>query len=197
MLKPLMWSQGDRDFEVDDLVRFSECLPGVFAARMRQMQDACRALAGFFHAAAVMMQIPGGADYECFSPDDENTVDVDDWEFIQHADLDMLFSIMAECFKRLGADPKLLEQVPGGKDYRAVKLPVSLRLTIAEQSRKGHLNIVAACLDRIIVIPLLPRSERPASYGPNPKPRRRRKSKSNKRKSRTRRGRSATAKKNT
>jgi hypothetical protein len=174
MLETVNWWEGGRRFHVDSRIRYSDRLACVFTARMRQLEAIHHWLAGYFQAAAIMLQLPGGADYECVEDDDENEGQVDEaaWTLIWQADRDMLLSILAECFERLGADETLMRQVPGGTDFQRCVLPVEFRLTLAEQDRNGVLNVVAECLDRLLVIPELDEEER--SFYDNPEPPRRR-----------------------
>ena len=177
MLEPVNWSEGEEHFQVGSRVRYSDRLAGVFGARMRQLETTHRWLAGFFQAAAIIIQLPGGADYRCDQDGDDdpgNGAEDPAWELIWKADRDTLLSILAECFGRLEAE-EVMGQVPGGMDYRQRELPVSFRLMLAERDGNGVLGVVAECLDRLLVIPQLPEEERRLYDCPEP-PRRRRRS---------------------
>ncbi len=144
--------------QVHSNVRYSGGLPFVFAECMKQHEEQFRAQAAYLHAVAVMIQIPGGAEFESTTPDREadeenDPVPEEHWDFIREADRDTKLSILAECFERLEADEALIEQLTGAKKYKPVELPCDFRITLAEQDQNGLLNIVADCLDRLIVIP--------------------------------------------
>ena len=162
MLDPVNWWEGEEHFQVGSRVRYSDRLAGAFTARMRQLETTHRWLAGFFQAAAIIIQLPGGADYRCDQDRDDDPGDQADdpaFDLIWKADHDTLLSILAECFGRLGAE-EVMGQVPGGMDYRQRELPVPFRLMLAERDGNGLLNVVAECLDRLLVIPALPEEER-------------------------------------
>ncbi len=177
MLEPVNWWEGGRRFHADSRIRHTDRLCGVFAVRMRQLEAVHRWLAGFLQAAAIMLQLPGGADYECDEDEDECEDKLDEAarDLIWQADQDTLLSILAECFERLGAAETLMRQVPGGLDYERCKLPVEFRLTLAGQDRNGVLNVVAECLDQLLVIPELDEEGKGFYDCPEP-PRRRRRS---------------------
>ena len=82
----------------------------------------------------------------------------------------MLFSILAEALERLDAS-SLIDQVRGADAYHPRKLPVELRLMLAERDRNGVMNIVAECLDRLMVIPELGEEERSLYEPLKPHPR--------------------------
>lgn len=154
MLKPVNWEEGERLLQVGRLVHYSDRLPGVFRARMKQLEAIHRWLGAYFGAVGIMLQIPGAAEYEWLSEDGDDAGD-----FVWTADRDMLLSILAEVLDRLDAGA-LIHQVPGAETYKARKLPVELRLTLAERDDNSLMNIVAKCLDRLMVIPELGEEER-------------------------------------
>ena len=172
MLEPLNWTEGGEHFQIGRRLRYTDRPAGVFAARMRQLEAVHRWLAGYFQAASILLQLPGGADYVCVEPEDDDEHDLG-WDLIDWSDLDGLLSVLAACFERLEAEADLIRQLPGGKDFRPRALPMDLRLWLAEQDDNGVLNLVAECLDRLLVIPRLGEQER-RLYECHGEPRRRR-----------------------
>ncbi len=172
MLDPLNWTEGGEHFQIGRRLRYTDRPAGVFAARMRQLEAVQRWLAGYFQAAAILLQLPGGADYVCVEPEGDDEHDPG-WDPIDWADLDALLSVLAACFERLEAEAGLIRQLPGGADFRPRALPMDLRLWLAEQDDNGVLNLVAECLDRLLVIPRLGEEERRLYECPG-EPRRRR-----------------------
>ena len=158
MLEAVTWRKGGRAGRAGTLVHNSYGLPGVFRTRMRQLQAVHHWLGGYFEAVGIMLQIPGAAEYEWLSEDGDDAGD-----FVWTADRDVLLSILAEVLDRLDAGA-LIHQVPGAETYKARKLPVELRLTLAARDDNGLMNIVAECLDRLMVIPELGEEER-SLYG--------------------------------
>ncbi len=156
MLDPVNWYEGDEHCQVGDRVRYSDRLPAAFSARMHQLEAIQRWLAGYFQAAAIMLQLPGGADYQRVEDDEDDAI----LSVICKADRDTVLSILAACFERLGADEALIHQAPGGRDYARRRLPVAFQLALAEQDDNGLLNVAAECLDRLLVIPHLPEEAR-------------------------------------
>ncbi len=149
MLEPIIWHEDGEVRQVDQLVQFSDRLPNVFRQRMEQLEAVHRWLAGYFHAVAILLQIPGAAEYRC--TDDERT---DFWDFIWTHDTDVPLTLLAETLDRLDA-ADLITQVPGGDDYHPRKLPDEVHLRLAMLDRNELLNVVAECLDRLLVVPEL------------------------------------------
>ncbi len=149
MLPQVNWKDGDNDGQAGELVYLSQWLPGVFRARMEQLEDIHRWLGAYFQAVAIMLQMPGATEYRflCEDPDEAG-------DYVWKADRPMLFSILAECLERLDC-AQLMRQVPGGDDYRRRELPVELRLMLAQRDRNALFNLVTECLDRLMVIPYM------------------------------------------
>lgn len=165
MLKPVIWQEGEESLEFASLVQYCDRLPEVFRARMEQLEEIHRWLGSFFEAAAIMLQIPGAADYRWFCDAEDGATD-----FIRDADRDMLLSILAETFEHLDAGP-LIDQVPGADSYRRCEPPVKLQRVLAKRDRNGAMNIAAECLDVLMVIPDLPEEERCLHETVKPRPR--------------------------
>ena len=165
MLKPLIRQEGEESLEFASLVQYCDRLPEVFRVRMEQLEEIHRWLGSFFEATAIMLQIPGAAEYAWLGDVEDNATD-----FIWDADRDMLLSILAETFEHLDAGP-LIDQVPGADAYRPCKPPVKLQRVLGERDRNGVMNIAAECLDRLMVIPDLPEEERSLHETVKPRPR--------------------------
>ncbi len=148
MLKRADIAVDERIRGAGDLVHYGLQSPGAFRKRMDQLQAIHRWLSAYFEATAIMLQIPGASEYEYLEGEDPDNAT----EHIWNADRDMLFSILAEALERLEVS-SLIEQVPGAENYRTRKLPVELRLILAERDRNGVMNIAAECLDWLMVIP--------------------------------------------
>ncbi len=149
MLEPIIWHEGGEVRQVGRLVQFSDRLPTVFRQRMEQLEAVHRWLAGYFHAVAILLQIPGAAEYRC--TEEERT---DFWDFIWTHDTDLTLTMLAAALDHLGTK-NLIHQVPGGDDYRPGKLPHEVLRRLAALDRNGLLNVVAECLDRLLVVPQL------------------------------------------
>ena len=117
----------------------------------------------FLRAAAVMLQVPGGARYEFVrNDDDEDEI----WQRIHGRGRRILLDVLADCLNRLEASPGILAQVPGGKDHKPKKLSKPWTDFLDGWSSKdfGLLNVVAEILDELIVHPGL--AEIDAAPGP-------------------------------
>ncbi len=149
MLEPIIWREDDAVRQVDRLVRFSDRLPTVFRQRMEQLEAVHRWLAGYFQAVAILLQIPGAAEYRW--TEDERT---DFWDFIWTSDTHLTRTLLATALGNLDAK-ELICEVPGGEDYRSRRLPHDVHLRLALLDRNELLNVVAECLDRLLVVPEL------------------------------------------
>ncbi len=108
----------------------------------------------FFRAAGIMLQLPGAAQYEFV---DYDVLSDDPGSRMSPADKSTVFNILAECLRRLGGAgaEALIEQVPGAADYQRVELSDEWKKYLDRQATIEHglLNVVAACLDRLLVRP--------------------------------------------
>ncbi len=164
MLEPVNWWEGERHYQVGRRVRYSDRLPGVFRCRMEQLEAVHRWLAAYFHAVAILLQIPGAAEYRW--TEDERT---DFWDFIWTNDTHLTRTLLATALGNLDAK-ELMREVPGGERYRSRKLPNEVHLRLAALGRNGLLNVVAECLDRLLVVPEL--KDEAELYGMDAPPRR-------------------------
>ncbi len=149
MLEPIIWREDNGVRQVDRLVRFSDRLPSVFRRRMEQLETVHRWLAGYFEAVAILLQIPGAAEYRW--TEDQRT---DFWDLIWSNDTHLTRTLLAAALGNLNAR-ELMREVPGGKRYRSRRLPHEVHLRLAVLDRNELLNVVAECLDRLLVVPEL------------------------------------------
>lgn len=157
---------GARNVRVYELVRFSDHLPGMFAFLMGELEEEHRRLRVYFQALLIVLQLPGGDEYEY-----EGLLDGLE-ERIAACDRNTLFNVLRRCINQLVArersirihelggragkiSRKIIEQVPGGEDYRVEAPPAALRGRIDQLDGNGLLNVVAECLDRLMIHPLL------------------------------------------
>ncbi len=111
-----------------------------------------------FRAAAIMLQVPGAGRYEVELYDDANDElgdqDEDPQCWVGGAERDTVFTVLAECLRRLGA-ADLMEQVPGAADYEREELSAKWKKYLGRRAETKHglLNVVAECLDELIVRP--------------------------------------------
>ena len=112
----------------------------------------------FFRAAAIMCQVPGADRYEyvLYDDNDEDLPDEDEnpQRWVGRADYNTAFNVLAECLRRTGAED-LVEQVPGAGGYTQKKLSDEWKEYLDRQAatENGLLNVVAECLDELIVRP--------------------------------------------
>ncbi len=130
----------------------SEDLPVAFQFWMAHVARDLLQLGVFFRAGAIMLQVPGAGRYQFISHNQDDGDDPVAW--VDHADRVTVFNVLAECLRRLGAKG-LMEQVPGGADYRRVPLPVHWKQYLDRRAAIEHglLNVVAACLEALIQMP--------------------------------------------
>ncbi len=162
MLEPIIWRENGEVRRFNQLVQYSDRLPSVFRQRLEQLQAVHRWLAGYFQAVGILLQIPGATEYRC--TDDERT---NFWDFIWTRDTRMTLTFLAAVLGQLEAE-ELMAQVPGGTDYRPRRLPRDVQTRLAGLDVVELIDVVAACLDRLLVVPeLLVEAEH---YGIDPLP---------------------------
>ncbi len=148
------WTGGHGPDRLGGLVHAAGSLPDVFRGRSKQLEEIHQWLGGYLQGVAVMLQLPGGASYE-WLPDDADDAE----EFIWTTDRDMLFCLLAHALEHLDAKA-VMEQVPGGDSYKPRRVPTKFQLKLVQRDGNGVLNLVAICLDRLMVIPELPEEDR-------------------------------------
>lgn len=124
----------------------------MFQIWMAELSRDMLRLGVYFHALGIMLQIPGVADYEWETDeDDENEYDED--PLFLSADEDTVFTVLAEALERLGAG-HLMAQLPDA-DCETVELDDEWTemLDRRQEQENGLLSVVAVCLDRLIVDP--------------------------------------------
>ncbi len=151
MLAPLVAGEGCEHLHLSDLVRWTDHLPEVFSLRLRQLDELHRWLAGYFQVVAIMLQIPGAADYKCVEYESDEHL----YHLIWNPDTASTLDVLAAALELLDSSP-LLAQVPGGAELRPSALPIPAQLCLAGRDRNGLLSVVADCLDRLLVAPNIP-----------------------------------------
>ena len=148
MLKSIQWREGGEILQINSLVQHTDRPVRAFRARMEQLQAVHRWLAGYLHALSILVQIPGAADYRWReAPDDDEAL-----ERVALADRDELLAILAAALGRLDVT-ELMRQVPGGDRCVVCRPGPELRIALAGLDRRGLIQVVAECLDRLLVIP--------------------------------------------
>ena len=143
-------------FHVD--LRLAENLPVTLQFWMAYVARDLLHLGVFFRAAAIMCQVPGAGRYAVLHYDDVNPDlgddDQDPARWVGDADRDTVFNVLADCLRRLQAE-ELIEQVPGEADYTRAELSTEWieYLDRSAEIEHGLLNVVAECLDELIVRP--------------------------------------------
>ena len=144
--------------------RFDADIRGTFpVAQAFEFWMACVArdllrLGVYFRAQAIMIQIPGAADYHDLCPDDvdENRpAETDDpYDWLHGVDRGTVLGVLAECLRRLDA-AHILKRIPDVKRIRPKKLSAKWHkyLDRLAEYECGLLNVVAECLDELIVRP--------------------------------------------
>jgi hypothetical protein len=151
LLSPIIMGEGEACRQINHTVRWTDRLTDACRCRMEQLEKIHKWLPGYVQAVGIMLQIPGAAEYrfaECAG--DEHL-----WDLIWNTDTASTLSVLGAALKRLDA-AHLLRQTPGGHDFRPAPLPVKAQVALAERDRNGLLNVVADCLDRILVTPNIP-----------------------------------------
>ncbi len=146
---------GDETCPLGTYVSNSKRLPMVFQFWTAELSRDILRLGVYFRAVAIMLQIPGAAEYE-WAPDEEYDADEggpDTDDLIGASGETMLHNVLGECLKRLDAE-HLTEQLPD-PSYLRHKLSAEWRAMLdrREEVANGLLTLVAQCLDRLIVDP--------------------------------------------
>ncbi len=133
-------------------VRGSSRLPLAFKFWMAELARDHLRVGVYFSALGVMLQVPGGAGFEWVA---ESELDDYTHDHVRQSDEDELLDVLADCFKRLDAPGALLQQVPGGAEHEPREVSAEWKQFLDERDafKKGLLNVVAECLDELIVRP--------------------------------------------
>jgi hypothetical protein len=151
LLNPIVSNEDEPLWNVNEIIRWTDHLPAVFALRMKQLETIHHWLTAYFQAAGFMLQIPGGAEYRYV----EHDSDAELWDFVWNEDTAVTLNLLTAALQRLDA-AHLLRQIPGGEDFTHLPLPVNIQVALAERDRNGLLNVVADGLDRLLVGPNIP-----------------------------------------
>ena len=129
----------------------SEPLPLVFEFWMAELARDHLRLGVYFRAVAIMLQIPGAAKYEWVGDDEENEYETPD--LVRASSRDELLGALGECFRRLGAE-QLIDQLPD-PDAAGQEVSDDWAKLLDKRGKvdNGLLNVVAECLDKLIVRP--------------------------------------------
>ena len=128
-------------------------------------RDALR-LGAFLHAAALLRELPGGAWYRALSYDPAECGGLTDEDrphrWLARVSRRAVLNVLAECVQRLRA-PRFMKRIPGGADHRPDDLSEEWTAYLDRHAevKNGLLNVVAACLDELIVEPGLEEIDAP------------------------------------
>lgn len=151
--------EGGETVSVTTRVRFSGCLPSVFRLHREESERDRRRMAAYFRAVAIMLQVPGGEVYAFRETGDRMDA------VIERSDAATVRALLRACLGRLGAEG-LMAQVPGGRPAQRRRLPARLTRMLQRRGRDDLLNVVAECLDELIVRPAWRASSSPhRNYG--------------------------------
>ncbi len=153
----LEWTRSRLDGEDCDCqakVRAGNNLPIELQFWMASVARDLLQLGVFFRAAAIMCQVPGGARCQFVLDGEEEENWTADW--VVGAERNTLLDVLAECLRRLGAKSKpLMRQVLGREMHWEKGLPAKWKEFLDQRAKieDGLLNVVAECLDELIVRP--------------------------------------------
>ncbi len=108
----------------------------------------------FFRAAAIMCQVPGGAQCQLVLDGEDEDDLTADW--VEGAKRTTLLEVLAECLRRLGAESEgLMRQVLAGELHLEKELSAEWKEFLNQRAKieDGLLHVVAECLDELIVRP--------------------------------------------
>ena len=136
----------------------SERLPMVFQFWMAELSRELLRLGVYFRAVGIMLQIPGGADYEWVADEqvegdeyDENKTGL--WDLIDGSSRDTVFNVLAECLHRLRS-PDVMAWLPEA-EFVSEELSPEWKelLDKREPVQNGLLSVVGECLDALLIRP--------------------------------------------
>jgi hypothetical protein len=168
MLAGIRVREGNQTFQINDRLHLTDRLTEVFGLRMLQLEAVHRWLAAYLQGAAILIQIPGAANYRYQEDGPPAELEAP----IRHATPRICFDVLAATFQRLDVEP-LLREVPGVEGFERRTLSVEARIRLAECDRQRLLRIAAECLDRLLVEPHLTSDCRPGCmviHRPGPEP---------------------------
>jgi hypothetical protein len=148
----------DEDHVTYNLVTAAQDVPAAFLFWMSDQASRMLHIGAFFYAISIMAQIPGGAQHRFIFCDKYNPTvpgdDDDPMRWVGEHQPQAAFDVLEECLYRLGV-PHLIKQIPGAKKCRPRRLSQEYRdwLDRFARVKDGLLNVVAECLDTLIVLP--------------------------------------------
>lgn len=157
-LEPHYTSITDRLAETDCSVRATENLPATLAFRMAHIAREVLRLGVYLRGLGILAQIPGAADYRyLYHGDDEDDAPAEadepnDW--IQGANAGTVLGVLTECLRRLDA-ADVMKWIPEAKHIRPEELSTKWQRYLNREAKFecGLLNVVAECLDELLVRP--------------------------------------------
>jgi hypothetical protein len=158
MLEAPVIGAKDEDHVTYNLVTAAEDVPAAFLFWMSDQASRMLHIGAFFYAISIMAQIPGGAQHRFIFCDKYNPTvpgdDDDPMRWVGEHKPQAAFGVLEECLYRLGV-PHLIKQIPGAKKCRPRRLSQEYRdwLDRFTRVKDGLLNVVAECLDTLIVLP--------------------------------------------
>lgn len=158
MLDPVELEVRDRTWRFDASVRGTFPFARAFDFWMAYVARDLLRLGVYFRAQAIMIQIPGATNYQYLCHDsvakDLPPGDDDPSEWLDGVDRGIVLSVLTECLHRLDA-VHILEQIPEAKHIRPKELSAEWRDYLDREAKYecGLLNVVAECLDELIVQP--------------------------------------------
>ena len=111
----------------------------------------------FFDAAGIMARVPGPERYKPIAYDDDSDmvpdVEYDPAERLADVDHDTVYTILAECLKRVGAEYLLEDIFVTAK--RLDRLPDEWKTFLDAQDDYNHAyqNVIAECLNVLLIVP--------------------------------------------
>ena len=159
LISPTIRSRkGKLPFEFRTQLRNTINLPKAMQFWMGYVARELLILGAFFQAAGIMLQVPGACDYRPLYYDDNDdnvgNENEDPANWIADADRETVLDVLGYCLEGLGAY-YLMNQVPGGRTDREPQLSGKWKKYIDAQKKyeSGLLNIIAECLDELMVRP--------------------------------------------
>ena len=139
-----------QDFDL--ILRYNRDLPAAMQFWTARFAREMLQFGVFLRAAAIMLQVPGGVEYEFVLNEDEED-EISEW--VRGKGRRTLLDVFADCLDRLEASPEILKQVPGGTDYTPKELSEEWTAFLDGQQKVEHglQNVVAEILDKLILWP--------------------------------------------
>jgi hypothetical protein len=156
--EPRYISPDDRLEGDDCCVRITRNLPATLQFRVAYAARELLRIGVQVRALGILLQLPGGADYHylCHDDDKENTPpEADDpYVWLHDANRGTVLGVLTECFHRFDA-ADAIKWIPEVKHIEPEKLSTKWQRYLNRQAKYecGLLNVVAECLDQLVVRP--------------------------------------------